>query len=582
MKVKLARTAGFCMGVRRALELVLRVSHEEQKPIFTYGPLIHNPQVLDLLQAKGIRSCSTLDDISTGCVVIRAHGVPLETKEKMIRAGLKVVDATCPHVARVQVILREYTKKGYLGIIVGDKDHPEVMGLLGYTHGRGVVVKNPKELDTIDPHQKVVLVAQTTQQESTFEKIEKKARSHFKTMEVRNTICGATRRRQEEALLLARQVKAMVVVGGHNSGNTQRLVRISEEAGVKTFHVETEGELDLQALSQMSSVGITAGASTPNWMIKKVTERVERVRGKGESFIRNLGFRVIKFLLQSDLYVAMGAASHTYTSMNLQGIRNFSHVVMSLVTSMLYLYSMHVLNRFVDKEAAQYNDPDRSQFLVRFKTLLIFTGVGSALGALALSAYAGTLPFLFFLLISLLGIFYSVPLLPTSLKKPGRLLRLKDIPGSKSLSVAGGWASVTVLLPVLGTDMPIGSSTVAALIFVLILVYIRSALIEVMDLQGDLIVGKETLPILIGEKKTLRLLEGLVVFLSVYLAAVYLMDWGSSLFLWLEICCLYAVGYLWAYRKQLTAKDERFEFLVESNSMLAGIITVLWTYCGGL
>jgi (E)-4-hydroxy-3-methyl-but-2-enyl pyrophosphate reductase len=579
MKVKLARTAGFCMGVRRALELVLRVSHDQQ-PIFTYGPLIHNPQVLELLEAKGIRSCSSLNDVSTGSVVIRAHGVPLETKEKMLQTGLKVVDATCPHVARVQIILREYTRKGYLGIIVGDEDHPEVIGLLGYAHGRGVVVKDPGKIDTIDPQQKVVLVAQTTQQESIFEEIEKKARMHFKNIEVRNTICGATRMRQEEALSLARNVEAMVVVGGHNSGNTQRLVRISEQAGVKTFHVETEGEVDVQALSGINSVGITAGASTPNWMIKKVTERVERIRGKNESPFRHLTFRAIKFLLQSDIYVAMGAASHTYTSMYLQGIKNFSHVTIPLVTSMLYLYSMHVLNRFVDKEAAQYNDPDRSRFLVRFKTLLISTGIASALGALALSAYAGTLPFLFFLLISLLGIFYSVPLLPSPLKKTARL-RLKDIPGSKSLSVAAGWASVTVLLPVLGTNMRIGSSTVAAIIFVLILVYIRSALIEVTDLQGDLIVGKETPPILIGEQKILKLLDGLLIFLSLYLVVVYLIGWGSSLFLWLEICCLYTAGYLWAYRRQLMTNNERFEFLIESNSILAGVISFLWAYWAG-
>jgi (E)-4-hydroxy-3-methyl-but-2-enyl pyrophosphate reductase len=582
MKVKLAKTAGFCMGVRRALEMVLRASHEEHKPIFTYGPLIHNPQVLDLLQAKGICSCSSIEDIKSGCVVIRAHGVPLETKKKMLQAGLKVVDATCPHVARVQVILKEFTKKGYLGLIVGDENHPEVMGLLGYTHGRGVVVKSPRDLEAIDPQEKVVLVAQTTQQGSVFEEIERKARSRFKSLEVRNTICGATRRRQEEALSLARNVEAMVVVGGYNSGNTQRLVRISEEAGVKTFHVETEGDLDLKALSQMNSVGITAGASTPNWLIKKVTQRVKQIRGKGESLIRNMAFRAIKFLLQSDLYVAMGAASHTYAGMNLQGLENFHHLTTALMTSMFYLYSMHVLNRFMDKEAAQYNDPDRTQFLLRFKTLLIFTGVASALGALALSAYTGAVPFLFLFLISLLGTFYSVPLLPTSLKKSGRPLRLKDIPGSKSLSVAGGWASVTVLLPLLGTDMAIGSSTIAALFFVFIMAYIRSALIEVMDLQGDLIVGKETLPILIGEKKTLKFLGFLVASLSLFMAVVYFMGWGSSLFLWLELCCAYAAGYLWIYRKQLTPRDEGFEFLVESNAILAGIITILWNYWGGL
>ena len=577
MKVKLAKTAGFCMGVRRALEEVLRISSEHPGPISTHGPLIHNPQVLELLETKSINPLNEEEaPPPQSCVVIRAHGVPLATKDALERSGVTVVDATCPHVIRVQVILNRYTKKGYRGIIAGDSNHPEVIGLMGHSNGRGVVVGKPEDLKLLDPNEPAVLVAQTTHHEAAYEEIAAAARDYFRDIKVFNTICGATSMRQEEVRALAKEVECMVVVGGKTSGNTRRLARIASDAGIPTFHIESDDELDVKELSRWTTVGVTAGASTPNWVIKQVVQRLERIRGKDEPLAWNLMIRAVKFLLQSDLYVAMGAASLCYASISLQAIAGAVNIPVVLLISSLSLYCLHLTNRFLDKEAASYNDPDRNRFFLKHRKQFITIGIGLGVVALALSLMIGVLPFLFLLFITLMGILYSVRVLPIYGKTGLSLGRLKDIPGSKTLSVAAGWAGVTTILPALGAGSLFDGDMIAAFIFIAALVFMRSALIELMDVQGDLIVGSETTPILIGEKHTVTVVLALAIFLLVFMPLVYLTGFGSILFLWEGVGCLYSLACILAYQRQWIVPGERFEFLVDSIFVLAGIIAILW------
>ncbi|MEK7822223.1 MAG: 4-hydroxy-3-methylbut-2-enyl diphosphate reductase, partial [Planctomycetota bacterium] len=275
MKVKVAKTAGFCMGVKRAMDIVLDAAYTEKHKgatVYTDGPLIHNPQVLDLLQEKGIRTLKEGAELDKNRVVIRAHGITPSRKKEIESMGAKISDATCPHVMRVQNIIKRYSVQGYSTIIIGDSGHAEVVGLLGYAEGRGYVVGSMDDIDNLPPLEKVCVVAQTTQDKRLFQAATSRLKEKYKNCEVFETICGSTHDRQDEVINLCKSVDAMVVVGGRGSANTNRLVKICESEGVPTFHIETEAELNLGRLEDFEGVGVTAGASTPQWLLKRIVD----------------------------------------------------------------------------------------------------------------------------------------------------------------------------------------------------------------------------------------------------------------------------------------------------------------------
>jgi len=432
MKVVLAKTSGFCMGVKNAMEMVLRAIHENHANIYTYGPLIHNPQVMDLLKERGIRVLKEGEVPGSGLVVIRAHGVPPEERRNLEAAGARIMDATCVRVARVQAIIRRWAYKGYATIIVGDADHPEVRGLMGHTRGRGFVVSTPEEVTALPELDQVIVVAQTTQSEEHFEKLVQSIKARFPRAEIRNTICDATASRQGEIEELARQVEALVVVGGRNSGNTQRLVEISRATGLPTFHVETEQELDLRALSRYRTVGVTAGASTPHWLIGNVVSSLKHAWAFRPGSLTSSLYRVWRFFLKSNLYVALGAGCLSYVSSLLQDVwPDFSYFFVAF----FYVYAMHMLNHFTDA-ASKLNDPVQTMFYGRHRLFLLVSGALSSLASLGLGLYLGWEPFAFILAMSLGGIFYNLKLIPERLAAATHIARLREISGSKTVFTA--------------------------------------------------------------------------------------------------------------------------------------------------
>ncbi len=260
------------MGVRRAVEMTLEAVDTCQKPICTFGPLIHNPQVLKLLGQKGIAVIETVPPRGCGTVLLRAHGVPPTVKAALKTAGFRVVDATCPRVIKVQTIIRRHAAEGYGTIIVGDRNHPEVVGLLGYAGARGYVVGSLEELADLPRLTRAIVVAQTTQNTLFYQGIKAWVGRHWPHYRVFDTICDSTEKRQTEVQQLAEAADAVVVVGGHNSGNTNRLAEIARQAGKPTQQVETEHELDFGTLSGARTIAVSAGASTPDWMIRRVIQ----------------------------------------------------------------------------------------------------------------------------------------------------------------------------------------------------------------------------------------------------------------------------------------------------------------------
>jgi (E)-4-hydroxy-3-methyl-but-2-enyl pyrophosphate reductase len=573
MKILIAKNAGFCMGVRRAVEMVLDAPNKHENPICTFGPLIHNPQVLDLLREKEISILEHIPEQATGTVLIRAHGVPPQTKQNLKRAGYKIIDATCPRVIKVQTIIRTHAKKGYASIIIGDKDHPEVVGLLGYAEGKGFVVDNLEGLDSLPPFEKAIIVAQTTQNTVFFEEIKTWANNKFPHYKIFDTICDSTAKRQAEVQNLADSVDAVIVVGGQNSGNTKRLAEISQKTGKPTYHIETESEIDVNALSEAKCIGITAGASTPNWVIKKIYRTLEALPYKKKQGLQRVIFPIQRVLLLTNIYVSIGAGCLCYACIKIQGIKNNLQYVL---ISMLYVLSMHILNNLIGTKADRYNDPDRYSFYNKNRILLGFLAFTAGGIGLMIAYSAGWIPFLILFGMSIMGLSYNLRIIPKHLAYD-KYSRLRDIPGSKTVLIAMAWGIVTSVLPQLFESGNVHLNTVIIFLWSLSLVFVRTAFFDILDMQGDRIVGKETIPILVGENRALRHLKAILVINFGILFVSSAFQLISGLGFLLLICPAFVFIMLAAHERGYMLPGIRLEFLVESNFVMAGVMTLVWS-----
>jgi len=275
MEVRVAAKAGFCFGVNRAIKMARAAVFEKAGPVYSLGPLIHNPQVMAYLNEMGIKEVPDLKEVNSGgTLVIRSHGVEPAVLEAARARGLNIVDATCPFVRKAQVLARDLSEEGFQVVVVGDKYHPEVCGIIGWSNNKALVVGDPQEAGLIEKSDKIGIIAQTTQSLENFKSIVKVINKTGAEVRVYNTICNATVERQKAALDLARQVDLMIVAGGTNSANTRKLASICRESGTTTYHVETAAELDPAWFRGVKVAGLTAGASTPDWIIEEVKRRM--------------------------------------------------------------------------------------------------------------------------------------------------------------------------------------------------------------------------------------------------------------------------------------------------------------------
>ncbi len=579
MKIHIARTAGFCMGVRRAVEMVLDAPAKHKKPIYTYGPLIHNPQVLSLLEEKGITVLNEIPDAGRGTVLIRAHGVPPEARSQLEAAGFTVIDATCPRVIKVQRIIQKHAAEGSEVIIIGDRDHPEVIGLLGYAGNRGHVVGGLSDLKALPPYDRAIIVAQTTQNTRLFEEIRSWAADHRPDYRIFETICDSTERRQAEVKRLAESVDALVVVGGRNSGNTQRLAEIARESGKPAQHVETEEDLSIEPFRSARRIGITAGASTPNWIIRRIYRSLETLSATGAAGGRRWRFVIQRLLLLTNIYVSLGAGCLCYACTRLQGLpRSFPYILIAI----LYVQSMHMLNHLTGREEDRYNDPDRGRFYSTHKKPLALLALLTGGAGLILALTVGRLPFLILLVMSLMGLSYNVRLIPERWARGWRYRRIRDIPGSKTVLIASAWGVVTVVLPPLSAWGALTPAALPTLLWATGMVFVRTAFFDILDMQGDRIVGKETLPILLGEKRTLTLLKRMLVGIALVLALSAGFGGIGPLGLLLASCPLLLYWVLKAHEEGRMQPGIRLELLVESHFVLTGILTLGWMFVAGI
>ncbi len=278
-RIVLARSAGFCFGVKRAMAIAdeTAAGGKEGGPIASLGPLIHNPQAVAELERQGVRVAGTVDDIARGKVIVRSHGITRGEHEALVAKGVTIVDATCPFVTKAQEHARALSQQGYAVIVVGDANHPEVKSIVSHVEPGAPLLTTLREIRESTRIRKAGIVAQTTQSFDNLMQFVGEAMKKFTEVRVHNTICNATTLRQRESTALAGVVEVMIVMGGYNSANTRRLAELCREVNPKTVHLETADELPVDRVDRVQSVGVTAGASTPQWIVDALVARIREV-----------------------------------------------------------------------------------------------------------------------------------------------------------------------------------------------------------------------------------------------------------------------------------------------------------------
>jgi (E)-4-hydroxy-3-methyl-but-2-enyl pyrophosphate reductase len=575
MKVFVAKTAGFCKGVKGALEMTLDAiqKRQEGERICTFGPLIHNRQVLAMLEDKGISEENNLENCAGKKVVIRAHGIPPHERQRLRGIDAVLLDATCKRVARVHAVIKRHARHGYHTVIVGDADHAEVIGLLGYTGGRGRVINRSEQISELpEDWEKVLLVAQTTQNEEIFAAI----RSHFLKRYphgvVNNTICDSTHQRQAEVRQMCSRVEAMVVVGGYHSGNTLRLAEIARQCGIPTYYVETEADLNRQEMARYSSVGVSAGASTPNWIIRNVAQFLESIQPESSDLRVKLK-RVLETLAYANVYVALGAF---LLSVAVHALTDLPASLADGAMAASYAFAMHSLNIYLDRNAIQLNDPGRAAFYHRWRSAFTQTSIAALVISLVIAANVGFMALFVLVVLILLGLIYAVPVILPARWQKLTALKIKDIPTSKTLSIPVAWASVTVVAPHVSA-LPNSYAQMAYAFGVIFLaVLVRTALLDLVAVRGDRLVGKETLVVLVGEKRTTQFITwmlGLLAFSSI----IGPLGGFSTRFAYALL--VVAAAYRWQLRMYIKSRlkeDPLCETLIESVLIGFGLLALLW------
>ena len=560
------------MGVRRAVDIVLEIAqHEKNRRIYTYGPLIHNPQTIELLKARGIKPIENIDEIKdkqNAILIIRAHGIAPEERKKIKESGIKVVDATCPKVGYVQSIIKKHTSMDYTVVIVGDREHPEVDGLLGYTGGRGIILSTLDEVDKLICTDKVCVVAQTTQNLDDYNKIVEKIKEKCPQAIVFNTICSSTEQRQAEVTAMAGEMDAIFIVGGKNSANTRRLADLAQKKQLSTFHIETPAEMEKIDFGPFNRIGVSAGASTPNWIIDRVMDKIMEGRSRK---LKTLGKLLSLWILaiKTDIYSAIGAGCLCLVCMLLQNIQVKTSFI---IIASLFVYSMHVLNRLISRSPAGLVGSFREESYLRHHKIYFFTALISIATALVLALQKSLIVFVFLFAVSFIGVLYNMKILPRKWK----FQSLKDIPGSKNIFMSAAWGVAAAVLPALDKNYSLNAGLIVAFCFTFGMVFIRSAMSDILEIQSDKLIGKETIPVFFGKERTINILKISSLILLMILLLSFPLGWTSSLSFFLIICLLYIwICFLFCDKKPVLSGAVK-EGLLETSYIVAGFCVLLW------
>lgn len=500
MKIELAKHSGFCFGVKNAIVRVVEEINTSDDPIHVYGPLIHNPQTVSILESRGLKTIYSLDDIDGRQVAVRTHGIPIEENSEIKKRAKRMLNLTCPKVGRVQAIIKKHSSMGCHTIILGDEDHAEVVGLKSFASAGVSVISSVDEQMNIPDADRYLLVSQTTLDRELFDKIVNVLSGRLKNLTIMDTICDSTRNRQEDVHDgIKKGIDTLIVVGGKNSANTTRLAEIGREYGIRTFHIETEEELVYDELLESKHILVTAGASTPGWIINNVLERLYDIKYRKSNFLMKAGKILLEFFVRTN---SLSATFAFFVTWFLKSTRGYPSDFSLPLISMLYIFSMYSTNNYLDRDFLKASNSHKYGIYRKYGNALMLISLGMLAASFYLILDYSIITKLLLVSSYIFGFIYFTPPVKhfiDALKIPF----IKNFYSSKIVTSLG-WLTVVVIVP----SLQFGLNPVLAffiLTLVLCIITIRHLLLGSVAYQGDFIFGRISLPIWLGQRRTTHL-----------------------------------------------------------------------------
>lgn len=566
MKIEMAANSGFCMGVRNAILKIVDELNSSDEKIYVYGPLIHNPQTVEVLKNRGLITINSLNEIKNKQIAIRTHGIPVDENRVIRNEASRTINLTCSRVARVQSYIKKYSSNGYFTIIIGDRDHAEVIGLKSYASAGVHVVSEPDDIMTLPEAEKYLVVSQTTHERNQFDQIVSLIRDKHLNVEVIDTICDSTRLRQDDVREgIARGIDTLVVVGGKNSANTTRLAKIGIDNGVKTFHIETDEELIADEFKNSKYVLVTAGASTPGWIINNVLEKLYIINNANSNPVIKAVKKYFEFFVRSNIISSIASFLMVLIAQKYAGIeQNYTYGIIAA----LFIYVMYTVNNYLDREFLIKSNSYKYKIYEKSGLFMLIAAIISFIISIYLSFNISTTLMYLFLVPYLLGIFYSTPYFKIFIKALGSEV-IKKIYNTKIVT-GFGWLVVLILLPFF--DHGVGLITyisIGSIFFTF--VFLRQFIIDMVAFQGDLILGRDTLATSLGLKFAVYIayaisLSGIVSFTGITIFE------GKYNYLVLVLCIVYYLVLLKKIGKIDYLISLRYEFLIDANYILMALL----------
>jgi len=566
MKIEMAKNSGFCMGVRKAILKIVDELNSSEEKIYMYGPLIHNPQTIEVLKNRGLITINSLENLDNRQIAIRTHGIPVDENQQIRNNALRTINLTCSRVARVQSIIKKYSGEGYYTIIIGDKDHAEVIGLKSYARAGVHVVSDVNDVSGISDADKYIIVSQTTHERNQFDQLVLEISKRIKNVYVIDTICDSTRLRQDDVKNgIKNGIDTLVVVGGKNSANTSRLVKIGIDNGVKSFHVETDAELNKEDFKDSKYVLVTAGASTPGWIINNVLEKLYIIKNESSNFFVKAVKHYLELLIRSNIVSSIASLIMVLLA---QLYAEIPFNIQYGIISALYIFVMYSVNNYLDRSFLIKSNSYKYKIYDKYGFYLIVASIISFIASLCIAIMI-SLPLAVLILIPyVFGLIYSTPVVKKIVKNINSSL-FKKVYNTKIVTGLG-WLVAVIVIPYYEHGVSWGIYLSAGLFF-FIFVFLRHLIIDFVAFQGDLILGRDTLQTWLGVKNVITLTYSATIVSSIVFIFISIIN-DKFVFLLLLLCIIYYMLLLKKIQKTDYLISLRYEFIIDLNYLVLAVL----------
>lgn len=550
------------MGVRNAILKIVDELNTSEENILVYGPLIHNPQSVEVLKKRGLITIDSLKEIKGRQVAIRTHGIPVSESRQIRQEAARTINLTCSRVGRVQAIIKKYSGMGYFTIIIGDRDHAEVIGLKSYAMSGVHIVSNKYDISSIPSADEYIVVSQTTHERAQFEELVKLITESLKNVNVIDTICDSTRLRQDDVNdAVKRGIDTLVVVGGKNSANTSRLAKIGSDNGIKTFHIETDDELSKENFNESDYVLVTAGASTPGWIINNVLEKLYSIKYAKSNIIIKTIKLYLEFLMRSNIISSLAAFVMVLISQKYAALS--ADYTSGLIAS-LYIFLMYSVNNYFDRHFLVQSNSYKYGIYERFGSILLALSIAAFFLSLFLSYTISPLLMYLMLVPYFFGILYSTPFVKSAVKRSS--LEIINKLYNTKIVTGFGWLVIVPFVPYFGRGVDF-TVYISVMFFFYSLIFLRNTVVDLVAFQGDLILGRNTLPTWLGTRKTFMLVCGVTMVASAIFTVISFY-YGNIKFLPLLLCHGYYLALMYKILKTDYFISLKYEFMIEANYLL--------------